>query len=107
MDIYAKWEIGYFSDGFDGWYTTADGDELYQWTNQITADTVIYAHWTRQLLGYTVKYVDENGNDIIVPGNVMPMQLVFDHRALDFGKLIPFIKRLEEIFDRPEEIFEW
>ena len=50
---------------------------------------------------------DENGNDIIVPGNVMPMQLVFDHRALDFGKLIPFIKRLEEIFDRPEEIFEW
>ena len=50
---------------------------------------------------------DENGNDIIVPGNVMPMQLVFDHRALDFGKLIPFIKRLEEIFDKPEEIFEW
>ena len=50
---------------------------------------------------------DENGNDIIVPGNVMPMQLVFDHRALDFGKLIPFIKRLEQIFDKPEEIFEW
>ena len=50
---------------------------------------------------------DENGNDIVVPGNVMPMQLVFDHRALDFGKLIPFIKRLEDIFENPDEIFEW
>ncbi len=54
-----------------------------------------------------VVVLDENGNDIVVPGNVMPMQLVFDHRALDFGKLIPFIKRLEGIFENPDEIFNW
>ena len=54
-----------------------------------------------------VVITDENGEDKIVPGNIMPMEMVFDHRALDFGKLIPFIKRMEEIFDNPQEIFNW
>ncbi len=54
-----------------------------------------------------VVITDENGEDKIVPGNIMPMEMVFDHRALDFGKLIPFIKRMEEIFDNPKEIFNW
>lgn len=54
-----------------------------------------------------VVITDENGEDKIVPGNIMPMEMVFDHRALDFGKLIPFIKRMEEIFDNPQEIFSW
>ncbi len=44
---------------FDGWYTTADGNTLYDWNNQITADTTIYAHWTRATLSYTVHYVDD------------------------------------------------
>lgn len=31
---------------FDNWYVAADGDTLYDFTAQITADTSIYAHWT-------------------------------------------------------------
>ena len=50
---------------------------------------------------------DENGNDVIVIGQEMPIDLVFDHRALDFGDLIPFINRLEDIFKNPEQMFEW
>ena len=50
---------------------------------------------------------DENGNDIIAVGQVMPINLVFDHRALDFGDLVPFIKRLEDIFKNPEQMYNW
>ncbi len=50
---------------------------------------------------------DENGNDIIVVGNEMPIDLVFDHRAVDFGDLVPFIQRLEDIFKNPEQMYNW
>lgn len=50
---------------------------------------------------------DENGNDIIVVGQEMPISLVFDHRAVDFGEVAPFVRRLEEIFRNPEEIYNW
>lgn len=50
---------------------------------------------------------DENGNDIIVIGQEMPIDLVFDHRALDFGDLIPFIRKLEDIFKNPEQMYGW
>ena len=50
---------------------------------------------------------DENGNDIIVVGQEMPIDLVFDHRAVDFGEVAPFVRRLEEIFKNPEEMFNW
>lgn len=50
---------------------------------------------------------DENGNDIIVVGQEMPIDLVFDHRAVDFGEVAPFVRRLEEIFKNPEEMYNW
>lgn len=50
---------------------------------------------------------DENGNDIIVVGQEMPIDLVFDHRAVDFGDLVPFIKRLEDVFKNPEQMYNW
>ena len=50
---------------------------------------------------------DENGNDIIVVGNELPIDLCFDHRAVDFGDVVPFINRLEDIFKNPEQMFEW
>lgn len=50
---------------------------------------------------------DEDGNDIIVVGNMLPMCFVFDHRAVDFDEIVPFIKRLEEIFHNPEEMYNW
>ena len=50
---------------------------------------------------------DENGNDIIAIGNELPIDLVFDHRAVDFGDLLPFIQRLEDIFKNPEQMYNW
>ena len=49
---------------FEGWFTSDDGNTLYDWNNQITHDTTIYAHWTRDTLTYTVRYVDEEGEAV-------------------------------------------
>ena len=51
-------KIGYV---FDGWYTTADGSDLFDFGMLISDDTTVYAHWTKATLTYVVHYVDENG----------------------------------------------
>lgn len=38
---------------------------------------------------------------------ILPICIAFDHRALDFGDVIPFIRRCNEIFENPEIISEW
>ncbi|EPB8196005.1 2-oxo acid dehydrogenase subunit E2 [Clostridium perfringens] len=39
-------------------------------------------------------YIDENGEKTIGIRKVLPICLAFDHRALDFGEIIPFIKKI-------------
>lgn len=51
--------------------------------------------------------VDENGEKQIAIRNYLPILLAFDHRALDFGEMIPFLKRLDDIFANPEQIKNW
>lgn len=38
---------------------------------------------------------------------MLPMTLAFDHRGVDFDSIIPFLKRLDEIFDKPNIIHNW
>ena len=38
---------------------------------------------------------------------ILPICIAFDHRALDFGDVIPFIRRCNEIFENPSVINEW
>ncbi len=47
---------------------------------------------------------DENGEDKIISANILPMAICFDHRALDFAEVSPFIRKLDEIFKNPEII---
>lgn len=54
-----------------------------------------------------VVVADENGNKEIAIRQILPLCIAFDHRALDFGEIVPFIKRLDEIFAAPEEIHTW
>lgn len=48
---------------------------------------------------------DENGNDVITTAQVLPLNICFDHRALDFGDIKPFLAKLDDIFEHPEQIF--
>ncbi len=46
-------------------------------------------------------------NDKIEVRRILPVCIAFDHRALDFGEIVPFMKRLDEIFENPEIIYSW
>lgn len=47
---------------------------------------------------------NENGEEEIVIRTILPMNVCFDHRALDFGEVRPFLTKLQEIFENPEMI---
>lgn len=53
----------------------------------------------------TVPVVNEEGN--VAVGKKMPITIAFDHRALDMGDIVPFMKKLDEIFANPQIIKEW
>ena len=52
---------------FEGWYDAAEGGSFYDWNRQIAEDTVIYAHWSQNTLGYTVRYRMEHSDDPVMP----------------------------------------
>lgn len=55
----------------------------------------------------TYAYEDENGNVRIGTKQILPLGLNFDHKIGGFHELIPFISKLEEIFNNPEVICSW
>lgn len=50
---------------------------------------------------------DENGNDAIEVRTILPITIAIDHRALDYGDVVPFMRKLDEIFDNPQIIQSW
>lgn len=50
---------------------------------------------------------DENGEDKIEVGYVMPITVAIDHKALDYGDVVPFFQKLDEIFENPQIIHSW
>lgn len=45
---------------------------------------------------------NEKGEDEITIRTILPINIVFDHRALDFGEVRPFLTKMEEFFQNPE-----
>ena len=48
-----------------------------------------------------------DGSKEIALRKYIPFLILFDHRALDYGDIVPFMKRLDEIFANPEEMKGW
>ena len=48
---------------------------------------------------------DDDGN--VHAGVNLPITIAFDHRALDMGDIVPFMKKLDEIFKSPAVIKGW
>ena len=46
------------------------------------------------------------GEDEIKIAQILPLCVCFDHRALDFGEVKPFLDRLKEIFENPDELLK-
>lgn len=54
-----------------------------------------------------VVVTDKFGNKTIEARQILPITVVFDHRALDFGDVVPFLKKMDSIFAHPQVIQEW
>ncbi|MDS0524868.1 2-oxo acid dehydrogenase subunit E2 [Clostridium sp. SHJSY1] len=52
-------------------------------------------------------FLDINGQKEIGIRKILPMCLAFDHRAIDFNDIIPFIKTLDKTFETPNIIKNW
>ncbi len=50
---------------------------------------------------------DDKGEKYVGIGKILPLTIAFDHRALDFQDIVPFTRRLDEIFRNPQVIREW
>lgn len=50
---------------------------------------------------------DENGKDTIAVRMILPITIAIDHRALDYGDVVPFMKRLDEIMADAAVIQSW
>ncbi len=50
---------------------------------------------------------NEKGEIDLGVKKILPINLMFDHRIGGFADVMPFIKRMEEIFENPEEIRNW
>lgn len=50
---------------------------------------------------------DENGEEKIEIRTIMPITIAIDHRSLDYGDCVPFINKLNEIFDNPSIVQGW
>lgn len=50
---------------------------------------------------------DTHGHKEVAVRQILPICIAFDHRALDFGEIVPFMQRLDEIFEEPKVIRSW
>lgn len=50
---------------------------------------------------------DAEGNETIEIRSIMPITIAFDHRVLDYDHVVPFMERLDGIFDNPSVIQSW
>ena len=48
-----------------------------------------------------------DGSKALEPRVFLPINIAFDHRALDYGEIVPFLKRMDEAFARPRELTKW
>lgn len=52
-------------------------------------------------------FKDENGNLQLGTKKILPLTLVFDHKIGGAADIMPFIRKLDEIFENPEIILTW
>ena len=54
-----------------------------------------------------VVVTDAEGNESIEIRSIIPITIAFDHRVLDYDHVVPFMERLDEIFEDPSVVQSW
>ena len=50
---------------------------------------------------------DAQGNDTIAVRQILPITIAMDHRAMDYSDIVPFMRKLDEIFANAEVLKQW
>ncbi|NLL63904.1 MAG: 2-oxo acid dehydrogenase subunit E2 [Ruminococcaceae bacterium] len=91
-----------------GTITISNVGSLYKdWHGACTLLEVIPPQTVAIGIGSATKAPVVDKNDKIIVERVLPITIAFDHKALDANEIMPFIERLDEIFENPEVIKEW
>lgn len=54
-----------------------------------------------------IAFTDEFGEERIEIRSVLPITIAIDHRSLDYGDIVPCLRKFDEIFDNPSVIQNW
>ena len=83
------------------------GSVYREWNGVCTLLEIVPPQVAAIAIGSTqlVPIAEKDGS--IHTGYKLPLTIAFDHRALDMGDVVPFMKKLDEIFANPEIIKEW
>ncbi|MDO5015376.1 MAG: 2-oxo acid dehydrogenase subunit E2 [Clostridia bacterium] len=91
-----------------GTITISNVGSLYKnWRGECTLLEVIPPQTVAIAISSIHKEPVVNKNDEITVESVIPLCIAFDHKALDAYDIIPFVKRLDEIFDDPSNLQDW
>ncbi len=71
----------------------------------IPPQTCVIALWSAN--DKPVVKVNENGEKEIVIRQILPMTVLFDHRACEYSDIKGFLDKIQEICDNPEQIMNW
>lgn len=91
-----------------GTITVSNLGSIYrEWNGACTLLEIVPPQVAAIAIGATQRTAVVDDNGYVVAGNKMPLTIAFDHRALDMGDVVPFMKKLDEIFENPEILKEW
>lgn len=91
-----------------GTVTVSNLGSIYRdWKGDLTILEIIPPQLAAIGLGSAQKKPVCNEDGTIRAALILPITIAFDHRALDMSDVVPFMKKLDEIFARPEIIKEW
>lgn len=80
-------------------------------TGRITYTPLLYPQVFLMAIGNIrereIPVKNEDGTIDITTKKELPLSLVFDHRIGGLADVVPFVKRLDEIFENPEVIKDW
>lgn len=91
-----------------GTVTVSNLGSLYRdWKGMLTLLEIIPPQLVAVGIGAAQKKPICDDDGTIRPALILPMTVAFDHRALDMNDIIPFMKKLDEIFASPEVLKDW
>lgn len=91
-----------------GTITVSNLGSIYrEWKGVCTLLEIIPPQVAAIAIGSTQLTAIPHEDGTITTGYKLPLTIAFDHRALDMGDVVPFMRKLDEIFANPEIIKEW